>query len=491
MRQSDNIVIETNPPAIIPESKSKNSSEAITSPRRDDAGVAKEKVTFVDIGFMSFQQMNNINSPSIGHKSSVDEDDDTHPKSLSNESENFNNSKDKSSEGSKSEQTETNNRTLNPPTKPSPIQNEKSKSPKSKKGGKAPALKVMKKYLGKPTHSPMTTKKKAEKQPKTKRAVQQSFKKGLLTIKNNLKYLQPKNGLSADYLLIIKNNSQTIEKHGSSTSATKYITLTEGDLKAKFFSKEGVAYNPTDFFLMKKDETMEEDKPLTHKMTKKVLDTDTETESDAKQASRKRSKICKNIQINEELQIVSSLDSEQRHISKLPKNKERHFKKNNINAKQNVDVHKSSTDSENKSHNKTKRPKVNNEKRKKKKLQDEVSISESNESLNLFNMKRVAKKLKTPGEHLIESNSESSTEQLEPDHEIYSYGAGAGQTLSDIIKKQRELLKKKRKEAIQKETIDILGPSTSNHVNPNFTKNNGKGAKGKKTGKVKRGLFIN
>ena len=89
MRQSDNIVIETNPPAIIPESKSKNSSEAISSPRRDDVGVAKEKVTFGDIGFMSFQQMNNINSPSIGHKSSVDEDDDTHPKSLSNESENL------------------------------------------------------------------------------------------------------------------------------------------------------------------------------------------------------------------------------------------------------------------------------------------------------------------------------------------------------------------------------------------------------------------
>ena len=129
MRQSDNIVIETNPPAIIPESKSKNSSEAISSPRRDDAGVAKEKVTFGDIGFMSFQQMNNINSPSLAHKSSVDEDDDTHPKSLSNESENFNNSKDKSSEGSKSEQTETNNRTLNQPTEPSPIQNEKSNSP--------------------------------------------------------------------------------------------------------------------------------------------------------------------------------------------------------------------------------------------------------------------------------------------------------------------------------------------------------------------------
>ena len=96
----------------------------------------------------------------------------------------------------------------------------------------------MNKFVGKSTYSLRTTKKKVEDKPKSKRAVQQSFKKGLLTIKNNLKYLQPKNGIPPEYLLILTNNSQSLEKHGSSTSATKYITLVEGELRSKFFFKE-------------------------------------------------------------------------------------------------------------------------------------------------------------------------------------------------------------------------------------------------------------
>ena len=106
-----------------------------------------------------------------------------------------------------------------------------SKAKRNTKFSKSPKLKI----LGKSTYSPRTTKKKVEDKPKSKRAVQQSFKKGLLTIKNNLKYLQPKNLIPPEYLLIIKNNSQSLEKHGSSTSATKYITLVEGELRSKFF----------------------------------------------------------------------------------------------------------------------------------------------------------------------------------------------------------------------------------------------------------------
>ena len=143
--------------------------------------------------------------------------------------------------------------------------------------------------------------------------------------------MQPKNGIPPEYLLIIENNSQSLEKHGSSTSATKYITLVEGELRSKFFSKAGVAYNPNDFFLMKKDETMDEDKPLTQKMTKKILETDTETESESNK--RKNIEISKQSKYNnsdQELENVSSTNSDKTNQFKLSRPK--HNRQNNRNT---------------------------------------------------------------------------------------------------------------------------------------------------------------
>ena len=136
---------------------------------------------------------------------------------------------------------------------------------------KAPTVKAAKKYYGKPTNSPKTLKKKMEIKPKSKRAVQQSFKNGFGTLKDSIKYLQVKNGLPQDFLLIVKNNSQNIKKFGSSKSASKYLSFGAGSLGSKFFSTEGVAYNPKDYFLVKDDATIDEDIPLTLKMTEKKL----------------------------------------------------------------------------------------------------------------------------------------------------------------------------------------------------------------------------
>ena len=80
-----------------------------------------------------------------------------------------------------------------------------------------------------------------------------------------------KNGLIQDFFLIVKTNFQNVEKFGSSKSDSKYLSFSAGSLGSKFFSTEGVAYNPIDYFIVKDDATIDEDIPLTLKMTKKTL----------------------------------------------------------------------------------------------------------------------------------------------------------------------------------------------------------------------------
>ena len=76
------------------------------------------------------------------------------------------------------------------------------------------------------------------------------MKSGFLTLKSNLSTLQVKNGLKADFLLIMKNNYQKKEKRNLSVMAYKYLTFGAGDLKEMFSSGSGVVYNPEKFVIL-------------------------------------------------------------------------------------------------------------------------------------------------------------------------------------------------------------------------------------------------
>ena len=99
------------------------------------------------------------------------------------------------------------------------LQPQIAKAKKTATVGKCANVKFSNKFEGKPTYFERTTKKKVEEKSKSKGAVQKSFKKGMLTIKKKLKYLQAKHGIPPEYLLILKNNYQSILIHGYSTSA--------------------------------------------------------------------------------------------------------------------------------------------------------------------------------------------------------------------------------------------------------------------------------
>ena len=151
---------------------------------------------------------------------------------------------------------------------------------------------------------------------------------------------------------------------------------------------------------MKKDETMDEDKPLTQKMTKKVLETDTETKSESNK--KKNIEISKQSKYNngdQELEVVSSTNSDKTNQFKLSRPKHNHQNNRNTHAKkhrkkQYLSRSKSSTDSGIKTYQKSNNLEKSNN------IRDKSSASESNDSstVDLFNMKEVATKMKTPCE---------------------------------------------------------------------------------------------
>ena len=320
-------------------------------------------------------------------------------------------------------------------------------------------VKTFKTYFGKPTQSPRTVKKTIKSKPKSKRAAQQSFKNGYLTLKNNLKYLQVKNGFCNDFLLIVKNNSQNIEKFGSSKSATKYLSFGAGTLKSKFFSSEGVSYNPTEYFLVKDDETLDEDVPLTLKMIKKLHKTESDIDTDNSKTKRNNSKSNKSAKMSR--QIVQNQEQEVSQSSTNASTKHTKIKRN-----------KTITVNE--------RKKSTQKKRIPKKLKinfDKLSTTDSEESTDIFDMKAIARKVITPGGNPSnESSSVSFDKERFQDYRIFSYGAGARQKASKELKKQRKEQKKKRKKTTENETIDILSPIKE-------SKNKGKGAKSSRGGK--------
>jgi hypothetical protein len=126
-----------------------------------------------------------------------------------------------------------------------------------------------------------------DKAEKTKRAVEQSVKSGFLTLKKSLRTLQVKNGLEADFLLIMKNNYQKKQKKNSAVTAEKYLTFGAGNLKDMFSSGSGVVYNPEKFVILDSSENMDVDQEETIKAIQNIGRTTKVSKSQKKKNGKK------------------------------------------------------------------------------------------------------------------------------------------------------------------------------------------------------------
>ena len=181
--------------------------------------VFNQSISFGNLGFLSLQQSSSPLSKSMSEA----QIEDSFEESTSKEIETYGNDEELHI-NDKEDSTETPDvitATATEVSSKQPKQVPQTQNPNSNSQLKAPTVKAARKYYGKPTNSPKTLKKKMQIKPKSKRAVQQSFKNGFGTLKDSIKYLQVKNGLPQDFLLIVKNISQNIEKFGSSKSASK------------------------------------------------------------------------------------------------------------------------------------------------------------------------------------------------------------------------------------------------------------------------------
>ena len=232
-----------------------------------------------------------------------------------------------------------------------------------------------------------------DKAEKTKRAVEQSVKSGFLTLKKNLRTLQVKNGLEADFLLIMKNNYQKKQKKNSSVTAEKYITFAAGDLKEMFSSGSGVVYNPEKFVILDNSENMDVDQQETIKAIQNIGKTP-EVLKSPKKKNKKKSSVPPPPPVSE-----SESDSEEQSED----------------SSEALDSSKSSD-------------------------------SDISSNLDIFNMGAQAVRVDTPG---------TSRDSLR-DSGTLVYGSGAKKTTEEV-QKQREKRKKETAEASKKVQSDVLG----------------------------------
>lgn len=244
---------------------------------------------------------------------------------------------------------------------------------------------------------------------KSKRAVHQSFKNGFLTLKSNLMKLQKKNGLEADFLLVMRNNAQKVAKRNSSQFADKCLVVGAGELHKTFISSNGLQFDPAEFLILKNAE--------------------------------------------------GAMEVDQEHM--------------NI-AIQNM-VGRSETRTE------TRTPII----RRSESSDNAESTNDTSESddeldapIDLYNMKRVAKKVSTPGSSLLD----------DPGTLVYGNG---NDKVTPELKKQRENASKARKEANKKIRSDVLSQNSDRFEKPvaNLQKNKKNRLKTAKKGKGNRCRF--
>ena len=103
---------------------------------------------------------------------------------------------------------------------------------------------------------------KKEKKEKNDRAAKKGFTDNFLTIKFKLSEVQVKAGECPDFALFIKDNVHSPDARPAAQTAGKYITFLKGDITEKFFSKQGIQFDPYQFYLCENEFNLKEDRIL-------------------------------------------------------------------------------------------------------------------------------------------------------------------------------------------------------------------------------------
>ena len=100
---------------------------------------------------------------------------------------------------------------------------------------------------------------KAKKDKKSDEAAKKGFKNVFLTVKFKLSALQTKAGTVPDFALFVKDDVHDATVVNSSKYARRYLSFVKGNIRDKFFSNQGISYNPDDFYMCENEIDLKED----------------------------------------------------------------------------------------------------------------------------------------------------------------------------------------------------------------------------------------
>ena len=100
---------------------------------------------------------------------------------------------------------------------------------------------------------------KAKKDKKSDEAAKKGFTNVFLTVKFKLSALKTKAGTVPDFALFVKDDVHDATVVNSSKYAGRYMSFVKGNMRDKFFSKQGISYNPDDFYMCENEIDLKED----------------------------------------------------------------------------------------------------------------------------------------------------------------------------------------------------------------------------------------
>ena len=95
---------------------------------------------------------------------------------------------------------------------------------------------------------------------KSEEAIKKGFKNNFLTVKFKLSALHVKAGTVPDFALFVKDDVHDPSVTNSAKHAGMYLSYFKGDIGDKFFSKQGIRYNPRDFYVCENEIDFREDR---------------------------------------------------------------------------------------------------------------------------------------------------------------------------------------------------------------------------------------
>ena len=293
------------------------------------------------------------------------------------------------------------------------------------------------------------TKKKTE--AKNPRAAKKGFKDNYQTLKFKISSINTKAGSSPDFALFVFDNVHDPASKPSTPHAGKYLTYMKGNISTKFFSKQGISYNPKDFYICENEIDLSEDKVLPVQKAVEIsrmnLASDHLVVSPEAVEAQELEALVVEAQVEAPVEDVPLVESPETDIvvnSIVVEDNEREGITVGSNSEK--DVH-----------------------------------SDVDSDLDIFNMRKKARSVSW-GAPDYDSDTSSDS-----DNGVYSYGRAAGKTLSEEKKKKNSEKKKRAKDANNKATTDIL----ENNENGSSNKSNVASGSGKQKASARGGLVGN